>query len=222
MPKGLLTKPTKRKCVVCEKLHTPRTPNQKACSDACRQSRKNALAKQQRVRGFVSVRNCDVCGKEYRRTCGALTCGPTCRKAHRRRYDVKHKKTYEQPQKYVPILPLQRRKCVVCGAEFIPRGWQAQQCGKADCKREIRRRYESLPRVRARRRQQASDYYAKPANKARQLEYNRTSPKAKANAKRYQETGKCREYTRKSRQRIEHQKAAVELAKIAAALEAKL
>lgn len=168
------------------------------------------------------LKACAVCGVAFDCRGGAWkTCGPVCRKAYRRTYNRDYlRRTYGK--RHRSKLKGTVRTCEVCGAGYEPRGWQQRTCRSPGCVAELKRRYESQPEVKAKRRKQAAAYYARPEVRAKHLEYNRTSPKARANAARYAAEGRSAAYQSRSRQRRNEQKAAADLAAIATALEKKL
>ncbi len=171
------------------------------------------------VKGEREMRKaCAVCGNEFDARGSAITCGESCRKGRTLAYWREH--CY--PRRYVSKLKGDRRACEVCGEEYTPRGWCQRTCRAAACVKELRRQCLAKPEIRAKRQKQAAARRAIPEFKKRAAEYNRTSPKYAAFAARCKADGRTAIYCRNYRRRIQVQKAAAELSKIRAVMEAKL
>lgn len=120
----------KKLCECCGKEFQPRNTRGRFCSDDCRYEQKRRDKAETRTVRKLEKKVCGICGKSFETDYNEKYCSPYCRsEANRIRSRVSKVK--------------EPRKCVICGAEFIPKFSSQEWCDRG-CQKTLYKQRERI------------------------------------------------------------------------------
>lgn len=159
-------------------------------------------------------KNCVICSAEFETRTRAEVCSVKCHEERARRYLRRYRSENYRSQCRVESI-----SCEICGKSVKPFSRIQKLCKSEECAKEKRRRYMQDPERKKRVRAYMAAYYRRPERKEKAIEYNRTSPKAKALREKYRQNGKTTEYQKSSQRRRKQAELSLQLLMIGSTLE---